>query len=318
MKVIVPVEMKDSRLISTNIPEDDYDEYSSGTTYNEGDRVIVTTPNIHKIYECVSTDPVSGVYPPDDTSDPPKWLEVGATNRWRLFDAKIGSATSGEETFTLADYSVEGDNNSGIAYHLRPDELADSVSIFGVDALYFDIIIKVNGVTEYERRVLLGGSLENSNWYSYFFQPIRRVNQVVLTDLPLNQEKDIYISFVEPSSEDPVVGEVVIGRSYEIAKSLYGTSLGILDFSRKERDDFGNFQIIERGYADTMDVDMSILNEDITFVKRLLSDLRAKPAVYIAGECIEGTSVYGYYTDFSVTISGPERSDASITIEGLI
>jgi hypothetical protein len=55
---------------------------AGGTTYADGDRVIVTTPNIHKIYESqqaanTGNDPT--------TDDGTWWLEVSSTNRWKLF-----------------------------------------------------------------------------------------------------------------------------------------------------------------------------------------------------------------------------------------
>ena len=337
MKIAVPIDITDTRLVYSNVPEDDYPEYDDNTTYNTGDKVVVTTPNIHNIYEVVSETSITGVDPTTDASDPPKWLEVRKTNRWRMFDAVIGSKTTGEWDFDAIKYLQEEDEmpsleldfvnqeyyvpqgtETGIALTITPDALTDTLAVFNAIALY--AVVKVESLEGviYQKYIPLSDELSESNWYAYFYQPPVRVDRFLLSDLPLDSEKQIHIAFVEPSAASPEVGEVIVGRFNEIGRSLYGTSLNFLDFSRKERDAFGNFQITERPYSDNMEVDFSIANEDITFTKNLISSIRAKPAIYIAGECIEATAVYGYHTDFSIVISGPERSDATITIEGLI
>lgn len=333
MKIVIPVEITPSRLIESNVPLDDYPEYDAGATYETGERVIVTG-NINKIYELVSQEPTTGVYPPTDNEDPPSWLEVSAVNRWKMFDTVISTRTVGRFPFNSIDYGLAdeatlladfvnqsymyGGGEAGIAVRIRPDAIADTLAVFNTSALYVDIkCVTLEGVV-YQRRINMGGSLSESNWYSYFYQPVERVDRFILTDLPEDAEKDIYLSFVEQGTDDPSVGEVVVGRINEVGASLYGVNLGILDFSRKERNAFGQYDIIERGFADTMEVDMVIDNSDISFVKRFMSQIRAKPAIYIAEDSIEATAVYGYFTDFQIIISGPCKSDATLSIEGLI
>ena len=51
MKLIRPETVTDTIFQSSDVPEADYSAWLVGTTYADGDRVIVTTPNIHKIYE---------------------------------------------------------------------------------------------------------------------------------------------------------------------------------------------------------------------------------------------------------------------------
>lgn len=324
MKIVTPVEITPSRLIESNVPLNDYPEYDPDATYETGDRVIVTG-NINKIYELVSQEPTTGVYPPTDNADPPSWLEVSAVNRWKMFDTVISTRTVGRFPFNGIDYGLEDEAtlladfvNDGIAVRIRPDAIADTLAVFNVSALYVDIkCVTLEGAV-YQRRINMHGSLSESNWYSYFYQSGERVDRFILTDLPEDAEKDIYLSFVERGTDDPSVGEVVVGRINEIGASLYGVNLGILDFSRKERNAFGQYDIIERGFADTMEVDMVIDNSDISFVKRFMSQIRAKPAIYIAEDSIEATAVYGYFTDFQIVISGPCKSDATVSIEGLI
>ena len=323
MKVAKPLEITPLKLIESNVPTDDYPIYDPLVEYTQGDRVVLD----RKVYEVVSEVPVTGVSPIDNTILP-VWLEIGYINRWRAFDKIVGTFTSGNYPFDVNLYNVDavdplfdttGSYSNGVAFRLRTDEVNDTLALFNLRGLYVDIVVRTSDGVVYRRRVELGGTLSTSDWYSYFYQPLYRQDRVILTDIPSTAEKDIYISIVQPSGEfDPHIGEIVIGNSVEIGKTMYGVGLGFLDFSTKERDQFGNFTIVERGYADQLDIDLSIKNTEIPYLRQLIADLRLTPCVWIASECVDGTAVYGYLSSFNIVISGPERSDVSVRVEGLI
>ena len=86
MKVIKSVVTTDAILTSSNIPEDEYPVWVSGTSYTALEKVIYQ----HKIYERIVTG--SGTTPPD--LDQVNWLDSGYTNRYRMFDNIISSVSS--------------------------------------------------------------------------------------------------------------------------------------------------------------------------------------------------------------------------------
>jgi hypothetical protein len=90
LKFLKPVAMTDALLISSTAPENDYAAWASGTTYALAARCISTTT--HRIYESVQ----AGNLNHDPTTDTTAtwWLDVGATNRWKMFDAAVGSQSS--------------------------------------------------------------------------------------------------------------------------------------------------------------------------------------------------------------------------------
>jgi len=91
MYVIEPVTVTDTILTSSDIVEDDYAEYNAGTTYGDGNTIMVTDTGIHKIYESLLASNLNH-YPPDNlTGVTPWWLEISATNKWKAFDGKVGS-----------------------------------------------------------------------------------------------------------------------------------------------------------------------------------------------------------------------------------
>ncbi|UAK25868.1 fibronectin type III domain-containing protein [Sphingomonas nostoxanthinifaciens] len=96
LKVIRPEVVSQARLISINVPENDYPEWDAGATYGNGARVIKAS--MHRVYESVvggnvGNDPVS----PTNT----KWTDVGPTNRWAMFDQALGSVTTATGAIVL-------------------------------------------------------------------------------------------------------------------------------------------------------------------------------------------------------------------------
>jgi hypothetical protein len=76
LKVIPPLSITDSNLTSSNVTEADHAAYVAGTTYAIGNRVIITTPNVHKIYESLQAGNIGH----DHLPSPTWWIEVSATN----------------------------------------------------------------------------------------------------------------------------------------------------------------------------------------------------------------------------------------------
>src|SRR6476661_9366563 len=80
-------------LSASTVPETDYSAWGSGTTYARGDRVIATTT--HRIYESarsgnLAKNPTLATNRYNPESNPTGWwIDVGATNRWRVFDQRL-------------------------------------------------------------------------------------------------------------------------------------------------------------------------------------------------------------------------------------
>ncbi|MCK9432914.1 MAG: hypothetical protein M0R00_08150, partial [Candidatus Omnitrophica bacterium] len=93
---------------------DIYKQSSAGLYFTD-DYVIVTTPNIHNIYQSL-TDNNANNYPVNDNVN---WLKIGSTNRWKTFNAIIGSQT---------------EQATKIEYILTPSEAIDSVALLNIDS----------------------------------------------------------------------------------------------------------------------------------------------------------------------------------------
>lgn len=302
LKVVPPLTITDSNLTSSNVPETDYAAWSSGTTYATGNRVIITTPNVHKVYESLR-DTNTNHNPLTDTSSPPYWLEVGPTNRWKMFDTVNSTQTT---------------NTDNIVVTIIPGKVVNTVALLNISAK--TVRVKVTDTLEgvvYDKTTDLQDDGNITDWYAYFFTPITRRKSFIALDLPSYGSATIEIT-IENTGATAACGVCLIGTSQSIGEGInLGASTGIQDYSRKEKDQFGDYQLIQRSYAKRLKVSMAVLNTQIDALQDLLVDLRTTPCLWVGDDRYTSTWVYGFYKDFDIVIAYHVVSDCNLEIEGL-
>lgn len=300
MQAIEPLTITDSLFVSSNLTEDDYAAWSAGTTYALGNRVIVVS--VHKVYESAANSNI-GNDPTTDTTGT-YWIEVGATNKWKAFDQHISDPATNPDTIQ---YVI----SSGTT-------VVNSLAFFGLSADTVQIQVVVSATEVYNTTFPL---LDNStivDWYTYFFEPASiKAQELLVVDLPAYTGATITITITD-TGETVQVGQVVLGNLVALGRTGYGSSIGIEDYSRKERDTFGNPVIIERAFAQKANYEVSILTVNARRVQKFLSDYRATPIVWIGNQDpTYGLIVYGFYTQFSINLSTYSTSYSTIEVEGL-
>lgn len=297
MKLVRPVQVNDSILDSTNVPETDYAAWNSSTAYVVGNKVIVVAT--HKIYEALTNN--TNKYPPDNiTGTTPAWLDLGATNAWKMFDEKYSSQTT---------------KTGSIEVSLSPGGI-NTLGLLGIDADLVNITL-VNGVTTvYEREESLFID-ELGDWYEYFFAPFERKKDVVFTDIPYYTNGVLNITLSAGVSYSVKCGVCIPGFYTKLGETLWGAQSGITDYSRKEVDVFGDFSILQRGYSKKLSADIFVENSRTGYISNLLAEYRTTPLLWIGSEDYESTILYGYFRDFSVVLQSPAGSSCAIEIEGL-
>lgn len=301
MDIIQPLTITDSILTSSTVTENDYAQWASGTTYATGNKVIVLST--HRIYESL-IDANTGNDP--TTDDGTKWLDIGATNRWKAFDQKISDPVT--DTGTI-EYVLSSANTN-----------ITSVALFGLQASFATVVATdTGGVGEvYNETINLIDNSDVTDWFSYFFELISFKTEALFTDIPPYLGLDVEITLDSGSGEPVEVGQIVVGTLQNIGFTTYGTTVGIEDFSRKETDAFGNFIILERAFSYTVEYDVRVPTQTTRRVQNLLAQFRAAPLVYIGNpDDSYGTIVYGFYRNFDINLETPSYSLASIEVEGL-
>lgn len=300
--VIIARPVTDAMLLSCSVPEPAAGEVAwvSGTTYAIGDRVYRAAT--HRIYERAVAG--SGATPPE--SDPINWFEVGPTNRWAALDDKVGTRTMSSTaplSFTFSPGPIGG---LGLF-----DLVGSQVSVQMLD--------RPGGVVVYSRTVVLDGSSIES-FYDWFF-PVATAQtrfDVVLTDLP-SHWPDCVLSAVVGSQDDAAIGAIKFGPVFEIGETRFGAAASIIDFSRKEKDQFGNWEVIEGSFARRATISILIDARRFDAVYRTLAAARARLAIWVATSQWQYAplTVLGFFKDFSVTAEYSTQSLCALEIEGV-
>lgn len=296
MKLLRPTTINDARLTSSTAPENDYAVWSSGTAYAVGARVILTTT--HRRYEALAAS--TGVNP---ASDPTKWLDLGPTNRWAMFDARVGTATT---------------RTGSLQVVLAPGA-ADGLALMDTDAESVSVTLSVGGSVIYSKSQSFNiGGTAIDNWFSWFFEPLGRKTGMLFLDIPVYESGVLTLTLTRDNPADTVsCGTLLVGRQFDIGDTEHGVDLGIIDYSRKEIDQFGVTSVVERAFAKRMSARVVMQTSAVDDVHRTLASIRATPVLWIGSESFESLTVFGFYKEFSIDLAYPTLSYCSLTIEGL-
>ena len=293
MKIITPVVITDAKLVSSSIPETDHAAWNAATAYAEGDRVILTST--HSIYQRL----VAGTTATSPDVDPMNWQRVGPTNRWAMFDRAVGSLSTATSsmTVTLAPGMVRG------------------FALVDVNASTAVITMTAGAETVYSRTVDLRDSTNIIDWESYFFGDFLRRKTLILTDLPPYGEAQVTVTISGGGTVS--VGTVVVGSLFDLGISTHGMSLGIVDYSVKSTDTFGVTSVVERAWAKRMTVPVVLDTFKVDEVHRRLAAIRAVPVIWIGGDQLDQSVIYGFFKDWSIDVAYAAISYCSLTVEGL-
>jgi hypothetical protein len=295
MRLVRPVEVDSSVLISTNAVDES--SWSSGTTYGQFDVVRGPAPYDKLAYESVQAGNLN-----HPVTDQAWWLAFGSSNKWRMFDQSPQSQT------TRAD---------NIDVTLTPGARIDTLALQNVSAASVQVTMTdlVEGVVYDETFAMISDS-GITDWWAYFFEPIVRVTELQVEDLPPYATATLDVTLTA-TGETVACGLCVIGLSRDIGKTQWGAGVGIQDYSVKQVDDFGNATVVQRAYSKRANFSMLVPWGQVDQLQVLLASYRATPTLYIGDPDYTSTAVYGYFRDFNMEIAYPDVSLCTLEIEGL-
>jgi hypothetical protein len=291
------------RVAFSSVAEDDAPVWQDDVTYNAGDKVMVLG-QVHKVFSSVGTN--INKYPP--TYSPSEWIDEGATNRWRMFDMNVGA-----EKQTVSELG----SDSVITVVMEVAEAVTALALLNIYGAFADITMTDSlGNIVYSRHVDLLQPPVSSGWWAYFFGVRQRATNIILTDLPNVIPSTIQVT-LDGGDTLAAIGKLVIGDAFEIGCTKYGAGLGIVDFSRKDRDPFGNNFILERRFVASADFNVQIDTARVDEIYNFLNSIRATGVLYIGEEVYTSTAVYGFYRDYKITIDDPKFSNLTLQVEGI-
>ena len=297
LTVVKPIAVTPFMLVSTDVPEADYAEWAAGTTYAIDDRVIVAAQ--HKIYQSA----VAANVGKNPATDRAAWLEVGATNRWKPYDKSVSSQV------------VQA---GSISYRIKPGQAVTSVGVLNISG---GASLRVRAIdptfgTVYDKTVSLSRTPLAPGWWLWFFGERRAPTQALLQDLPSYPGADILIDIT--GTAELAVGVILIGQVRQFALGVkMGARVGIQDYSRKERSEFGDVMLVERAFAKRASFSLLLTADEVDSFHQFLSEVRATPCLWIGSRRYESTTLYGFYKSFDIVIPYFSYSDCDLELEGL-
>lgn len=357
MKAIVPKEITDSVILSSNLTEDEYDAYDATVVYLKKTKVIYA----HTIYESIVGDSISGLspwnettgyvatnrcyveethaiyqcnidstgqYPPNYISgDSPVWTQVGYvnkgvsltdTNYWipirpTNFYACLDDGTSTQTSGVLTDGQY-------IIQYVLDASKCDAIALFNCAGETATFSLKTDSGTEVWSSTVGIFYKESNSWSEFFFEePVRR--PTIYQNMPLFYGTQLTVTIT--GTTQALCGELKIGRLKELGVSLWGAQWSIVDYSKKETNDYGVTYLSQGKYHDRLTLSVFIETKNVDAVKSFLTQYRATGLVFICDNSKSGETmmqimiVYGFYKDLSIVLQGAVQSDCSIEIESL-
>ena len=296
MNLIPPISITDALFHDSSITEPSIAElanpnylgaYAAGTTYSVNAIVLVVAT--HKLYKSLKNLNVGNT--PGGAGNETWWLDWGASERWKPFDGKVGSQATGADSIT---------------YELDPGPF-DSIAILNLEAA--SVTVTVTDV---------GGAGPAIVWTETTLADGLFVTDIVKTDFPLTYLTPHVLIEITYTGYTALVGEIIVGQKQSIGTMKFTPSVGIIDYSVKQVDAFGNYTVLERAYSKRLTCETFFYNTSLDAVYNLLAEYRAQPAVWVGSEDYASLIVYGYYKRFSIALTYPTFSICTLEIEGLV
>lgn len=259
------------------------------------------TAQVHRRYESLAA---SNTGNPPAIDDGTKWLDIGPTNRWACLDLLRNTAT----TFPASPGTMV----------ITPGRRVDSIGLVGLVADSVTVTVTVSAVTVYTHTEDLS-TREVVTWYDYFFAPFTYKSALALFDLPPYSNGVITVTLTR-SSGLPELGGLVLGLNVYFGRTLHDAENDALNFSKVERDDFGNATLIPRRTVPKVKSATRCMKSAVNKIIAARVALNAQPALWSGLDdtdsgYFEPLLILGYYRQFTVTMDRPDEALVSLELE---
>lgn len=300
MRIIKPEYTTDATLFATNVAESDYAVWDASSTYAINTLLIYVQANKHWVIRSLVNSNLGNI--PTGLSTDTNWVKVSETNRWKMFDLKTTSQTFNADSINV---TIVGTS------------FVDSIAALNIDGQTIQVIGKDQlGTTFYDSTISLVSTDGIYDPYTYWFNPLVFLTDIVLTDLPIYSVAT-YQVIISKAGLAAKCGTLLIGKVIDVGGTDYGMQIGITDYSVKTADEFGDFTITKRAYSKNMQLTTSLQNNLVNSLVNTLNEVRATPIVWLGADDFSSSFIYGFYKDYGVVIQYVTHSKIQFEIEGL-
>lgn len=230
-------------------------------------------------------------------TDKTKWLPLGVTNRWRVFDKAVNSQTVAPGMLTFA---------------VKPGAVATTLMLLNMEGASVTVSQSDSGYIRTQSLV----SHEVDNWYDFYYEEPVRAGDAVFTDIPPYPNSMLTVA-IDNGPLESKIGACLVGKPLVLGKVTASFSAGVLSYSTSTTDTFGNITMVKRSNAPRMNFDVMIPTGSEDFAYRTLRDITDTEIGIIVGDRFSMGIGYGFLGQWDVPKSGSGRT-ASIEFKGLV
>lgn len=226
------------------------------------------------------------------------WLEVGATNRWKMFDNSASGQTS---------------QSGAIEFAILPGQIT-ALGLVNISATKGSVTMQdpIDGLVDARTFALLEENV--FDWLQYFIAPATMKTDYIVDNLPAYNSGIVTVSLTNSTA---LCGEVVAGLKQTLGRAQWGAKPGITSFGKKETDAYGTRFLKPGNYQKRLTVDVFVENDYADEANRLMTLYRETPMLWIGDKNKTSTIVYGFYNDYDLVLQSIAGSFLTADIEGL-
>jgi hypothetical protein len=304
---ITPININDANLSESNLNVPRTTAFwNRFFTYNIGDEVFYQ----NKFWRAIIAQNASNYKIPtsDNNSDPENppthWLFLNTENKYAMFDDSSQTKSVGFDE---------------IYCKINLTSRIDSVVFFGLKAQSIEVTLSTPRLANvYQKTINLKQINGNIGLYNYLFSKRIFAERLTLLDLPSYSQSTLTIRILGAGTVE--CGLCVIGKKEELGAVEYQLKVSETHYTTVTKAFDGTIpnRIVIRGYSDDMTLRLWVKSEDEFRVKKMLSDSRGLPTLWIGDEDRSVAQVYGIYNGSEVSIDYPTYSIFSVQIAGLV
>ncbi len=231
------------------------------------------------------------------------WLDVGASNRWKMFDLLRNDATEAASPLVVEITPGAYCNAIGMV-----DLVADSVLVevlSGATVIYSELI-------DLSARIVV-------DWYDYYYAPFSYKTRLALFDLPPRIAGKVRLTLTRASG-NVRCGRTILGASVYLGSTQHGAESDELNFSVITRNEQGETYLDPRRSIPKTTQTIWCEKAQVDKVRAARKALNAVPAFYswlsdrTDGYFEAGVTV-GVYKRFSIAAEHPTMAIISLETE---
>ena len=314
MKLLKPINVTESNLISTTVADGDYAAWSSGTSYTTGQYCVKGLFIYRASSDSTNKDPETNSASADNldwinagfvASSSPVWVVWGMLNRWQMFDSAINTQTAGTDIVVV----------------LAPDRATD-LCCFNVECNSFTVEIldaDDESVWSYEKNFLEEQSFHGM--YEWLFDEFENVPQNVVVPFEWTVISDEGEKVKVTFSGAAAVGKCFPATSVFIGFTQWDLQVGHYSTAKVVDNEFGTTFLTPGRQAYPISAKVRFDMNRFNFVHRALSNTAGQAYVFSFNETDTNYGLldcYGVISDMSSALTSYNDQKITLNIKSLI